>query len=127
MATAISSGIEITVETAFQQEQSERLGAFVYAYRITLTNHNRFPVQLQSRKWLINHGNGHTAKVSGEGVVGRKPLLHPGETYQYVSGTQMESPIGRMSGAYEFVKTESGEVFWVEIPSFDLIAPVINN
>ena len=128
METLITSGIEVQVETSFRSEQSDTSrGIFLFAYRITLFNHNNFTVQLLSRKWEITDSNFDVRHVEGEGVVGRQPILYPGDSYQYVSGCDLSSAIGKMEGIYIFENKATGKKFEVQIPSFKLIAPAILN
>lgn len=127
MNTSITLGIEVAVETAFQAEQSARGGMYVFAYRINIMNHNEFPVRLLRREWHINHGNGRMDFVEGEGVVGQQPRLTTNESFQYVSGTQMQSALGKMWGFYLFENLITHDLFKVEIPAFILeVPPVLN-
>jgi ApaG protein len=75
------------------------------------------------RTWRITDGNGRTQTVSGEGVVGQQPILDPGESFEYTSGTPLDTPSGFMLGIYHMVATASGEAFDVAIPAFSLDSP----
>lgn len=128
METLTTSGIEVQVETFFQDEQSDAmLGEFLFAYHITISNRNNFVVQLLSRKWKITDSSLDVRLVEGNGVVGRQPILYPGDSHQYMSGCDLKSPIGKMEGIYIFVNKQTNETFEVQIPSFKLIAPVVLN
>lgn len=128
METLITSGVEVRVETIFQPEHSNVVESeYFFAYHITLFNHNPFTVQLLARKWRISDTNFETRHVEGDGVVGRQPVLYAGDTFQYVSGCSLQTPIGKMEGVYIFENKQSGEKFEVTIPAFKLIAPVILN
>jgi ApaG protein len=96
-------------------------GQYVFAYTITLTNTGDIAAQLIARSWNVNDANGHTEKVRGLGVVGQQPLLQPGESFEYTSGTRLRTPTGTMHGSYFFV-AEDGERFDVDIPLFVLDA-----
>jgi ApaG protein len=72
----------------------------MFAYRITIENHNSFPVQLHRRQWHIFDSNGEYREVEGEGVVGQQPLLQAGEQFQYVSGCNLRTEMGKMFGKY---------------------------
>jgi ApaG protein len=96
-------------------------GLYVFAYTITITNTGEVAAQLISRSWNVNDANGHTEKVRGLGVVGQQPLLRPGETFEYTSGTRLRTPTGTMHGSYFFV-AEDGERFDADIPMFVLDA-----
>jgi ApaG protein len=94
---------------------------YVFAYHIRITNTGSMAAQVVSRTWNINDANGHTDKVRGLGVVGHQPLLQPGETFQYTSGTRLRTATGTMHGSY-FCVAEDGEKFDVDIPMFVLDA-----
>jgi ApaG protein len=96
-------------------------GLYVFAYTITITNTGDIPAQLISRSWNVNDANGHTEKVRGLGVVGQQPLIQPGTSFEYTSGTRLRTPTGTMHGSYFFV-AEDGERFDVDIPMFVLDA-----
>jgi ApaG protein len=100
----------------------EHEGRYAFAYRITITNHSEEPVRLLNRHWIITHADGSVEEVRGEGVVGEKPRLTPGQSHTYSSGAMIPTPSGSMKGSYEFV-TDSGAMFRAEIPEFVLAAP----
>jgi ApaG protein len=120
----ITEGVSITVETFYQQDQSNPQQAdYLFAYRITIENLSAMPVRLLRRHWHIHDANGGHREVEGEGVVGTQPLLTPGETYQYVSAANLRTDMGKMSGAYTMENMFNKQLFKVIIPEFDLIAP----
>lgn len=128
MATLITEGVEIVVETSYQQEHSNPAeNSFVHAYRITIINHNSFTVQLLRRKWLITDSHYGISIVEGEGVVGRQPVLYPGDSHEYISGCNLHSTIGKMEGVYIFQNKQNRGEFMVKVPSFDLVAPLVLN
>ena len=97
--------VDITVESRYVEEQSAPMdGVFAFAYTITITNRD---------------DTGERREVKGLGVVGHQPLLKPGESFQYTSGSQLPTPGGTMQGSYFFV-AEDGARFDAEIPSFPL-------
>ena len=61
--------------------------------------------------------------MQGEGVVGEQPVLEPGESFEYTSGTPLETPSGIMKGFYHMVAPGSGEEFAITIPVFSLDSP----
>ncbi|MDP3700348.1 MAG: Co2+/Mg2+ efflux protein ApaG [Hylemonella sp.] len=114
--------ILVEVQPRHMPEQSAPAqGLYVFAYTVTLTNTGEIPAQLISRSWNVNDANGHTEKVRGLGVIGQQPLLQPGATFEYTSGTRLRTPTGTMHGSYFFV-AEDGERFDVDIPMFVLDA-----
>ena len=114
--------IHVEVQPRHLPEQSApEQGLYVFAYTITVTNTGDTAAQLISRSWNVNDANGHTEKVRGLGVVGQQPLLQPGTSFEYTSGTRLRTPTGTMHGSYFFV-AEDGERFDVDIPLFVLDA-----
>lgn len=128
MASTISEGVQVSVETYYQQEYSNPLlSEYMFAYRIILENYNPFPVKLQRRHWYIFDSNGTYREVEGEGVVGVQPVLQPGEKYQYVSGCNLRTEMGRMHGTYQMENLDTNQLFTVSIPSFEMIVPFKSN
>ena len=124
MNTAIlDNNIQISIDTAYLTEQSDpEAHRYVFSYHITITNNNAFPVQLISRRWLITDGNEQTQEVNGEGVVGEQPVIQPGQSYSYTSGTVLPTEVGSMQGHYSMVSETHGE-FIAPIPAFTLALP----
>ncbi len=128
MNTLISKGVEISVEVFYQPEYSQPvLHEFMFAYRISIINHNPFTVQLLRREWSIFDSSGEHRQVEGDGVVGQQPVLSSNENFQYVSGCNLKTEMGKMWGTYEMLNTNSQQKFKVEIPAFQMIAPMKNN
>lgn len=128
METLITSGVEVNVETFYQQGYSNPMhNDFMFAYHITLFNHNSFTIQLLRRRWEITNAHGEATIVEGDGVVGRQPVLYPGDSYQYVSGSNIKTTIGKMEGTYVFENKETGKEFEVKIPMFKLVVPFVLN
>lgn len=117
-------GVTVRVSVSYLAEQSEPArGRWFWAYHIRLENEGDITVQLLTRHWVITDGRGARHTVEGEGVVGEKPVLDPGASYDYVSGCPLATPIGAMQGSYRMVD-EDGETFDVAIPRFALTAPM---
>lgn len=110
------------VETQYLSEQSSpEEDQYAFAYTITITNHGEATAQLIARHWIIDDARGHTEEVKGLGVVGHQPLLRPGESFQYTSGTRLKTPTGSMRGSF-FCVAEDGERFESPVPEFALSA-----
>ena len=103
------------------EQSSPEEGLYVFAYTITITNTGEATAQLISRTWNVNDANGMTEKVKGLGVVGQQPLLKPGQTFEYTSGTRLRTPTGTMHGSF-FCVAEDGEKFDADVPMFVLDA-----
>lgn len=128
MVTKISEGVQISVETFYQAEYSNPVNhEFMFAYRITIENHNLFSVRLLDRKWQIFDSDGQTREVEGEGVVGVQPVIEAGKQFQYVSGCNLRTEMGRMHGQYRMENLNSKEKFSVNIPPFEMIVPLKMN
>lgn len=123
MFTKTTRAIKVTASPNFLPEHSEpHDNHYVWSYTIHLENFSDKPVQLLNRHWKITDAQGLTQEVRGAGVIGQQPLLQPGETFQYTSGTALNAPSGVMLGEYEMV-TPDGEFFEVEVPAFSLDSP----
>jgi ApaG protein len=121
---AETRGIRVTVRAFYLEDQSQpEDGHFVWAYQVRIENLGREPVQLLRRTWHITDATGRTQNVHGAGVVGQQPLLEPGESFEYTSGTPLETPSGFMVGTYHMIRPDSGETFDVAIPAFSLDSP----
>jgi ApaG protein len=95
---------------------------YLFAYTITITNTGEVPAQLVSRHWIITDAHEEIQEVRGLGVVGKQPLLKPGESFQYTSGSSLTTPVGTMKGTFQMV-AEDGTHFEAEIPEFTLAMP----
>lgn len=123
MYRATTRSIQVTVKPTFDAERSApEDGQYFWAYTIEIINLGLDVVQLRSRNWRITDANGHTNIVTGDGVVGKQPVLQPGESFEYTSGCPLPTPSGIMVGHYD-MRTDSGEAFEVEIPAFSLDMP----
>ena len=121
---AITRDVRVLVRSFFLEDQSKpEEGRFVWAYRIQIENQGQRPVQLLRRTWHITDARGRTQRVEGAGVIGQQPTLEPGESFEYTSGTPLDTPSGFMVGAYHMVATDTGEAFDVAIPAFSLDSP----
>ena len=124
MVSLISEGVKVSVEVYYQPDYSNPMQSeFMFAYRISIENHNLFPVKLHRRHWYIFDSNGSYKEVEGEGVVGVQPSIAPGENYQYVSGCNLCTEMGRMNGTYQMENLNNKKMFEVNIPAFEMIVP----
>lgn len=123
MAEAKNYRIDIAVQTSYIAEQSDPLaGRYVFTYTITVENVGNVAAQLISRHWIITDAENVVQEVKGLGVVGEQPLLRPGESFEYTSGTALATPVGTMRGSYQMA-AEDGNKFDAEIPQFTLAMP----
>lgn len=123
MSRTHDNHIKVSVVAEYIPEQSNvREKRFVFAYHVTIANDGLKSAQLMSRHWIITDGNHHIQEVKGDGVIGEQPVIDPGESYRYSSGTVLETPHGNMRGTYQMV-SEDGERFNAAIPAFTLSPP----
>ncbi len=124
MVSKISEGVTISVETFYQPDYSNPVNSeFMFAYRITIENSNTYPVKLLRRHWFIYDSDGSTREVEGEGVVGVQPQINPGENYQYISGCNLRTEMGKMHGTYQMENISNNKNFNVSIPAFEMSVP----
>ncbi len=123
MYTATTKAIKVSVKPVYLEGQStpeER--HFVWAYQVRIENQSEATVQLINRYWKITDALGRVQEVRGEGVVGEQPILKPGQTFEYTSGTPLPTSSGIMLGRYE-MEAETGERFEIDVPAFSLDVP----
>ncbi|GLQ05354.1 Co2+/Mg2+ efflux protein ApaG [Sneathiella chinensis] len=118
-----TEGIEVSVLPVFLSERSDPAdGLYVWAYKVRIHNKGTRTVTLRQRCWHITDADGRTEVVRGAGVVGEQPVLAPGESYEYTSGTPLGTPSGIMVGTYD-MEVEGGDWLAVDIPAFSLDSP----
>lgn len=121
MVSQVTSNVEVKVETQFLENSSNvQCGSFLFSYSIYIQNNNEFSIQLLSRHWKIQDSLSPVRFVNGEGVIGERPILLPGESYQYQSYCDLKSTLGFMEGSYIFRREEKNELIEVDIPRFEL-------
>lgn len=118
-----TEGVKVTVYPQYLSEESNpRRSLYSFAYTVSIENFRSESIQLLRRHWIVNSGGMLFAEVKGDGVVGEQPLIAPGESYRYTSGSIIEHAVGSMHGVY-FFQTEQGEELEISIPEFDLVFP----
>lgn len=115
--------IDISVNSSYSPENSNpENNIFSFKYHVSIKNNEYYPVQLISRHWIITDGDSHTKEIRGAGVVGKQPIIAPGEVYRYISSVIFNTEIGTMSGCYKMTD-DSGMEFDATIPIFLLSVP----
>ncbi|MFS4483761.1 Co2+/Mg2+ efflux protein ApaG [Hyunsoonleella sp. 2307UL5-6] len=128
MVQQVTKGIKISVETTFEGSFYKNYKIqYAFGYTITIENQSKDSVQLYARHWEISDALNHVETVNGEGVIGQKPVLKPGESHTYTSGCLLTSPFGAMQGHYNMVNFTTTKKFQVTIPTFRLSAPFAIN
>ncbi len=128
MVTQITQGIKISVLTSFEGTyfKNYRLH-FAFSYQITIENHSKDSVQLITRHWEISDSLNNKEVIDGEGIIGKKPVLKPGDSHVYSSGCLLSSSFGAMKGYFNMVNFTSTRNFRVLVPTFKLSAPFALN
>jgi ApaG protein len=122
-AVATTEGVTVRVAPSYVADDSDPdAGHWLWHYHIRVENGGGVPVQLIDRHWIITDGRGVRRDVMGEGVVGEQPVIQPGDSYDYVSGCPLTTPMGTMRGRFGMVDS-GGRRFEVEIPLFHLTSP----
>ncbi len=128
MVTQITRGIKISVNTSFEGTYFKNYKIhFAFSYEITIENHSKDSVQLNLRHWEIFDSLNNLEVVDGEGVIGKKPVLKPGESHTYSSGCLLSSPYGAMRGFFTMINFTTTKTFKVIVPNFRLSAPYALN
>lgn len=134
-STTLTDGIKIYVESYYMPEQSvpeqERL---LFGYKVKISNEGKDTCQLVSRHWIIKSPEGAQSEVKGAGVIGKQPVLQPGESFEYTSACPLSGPlkagqsvVGSMKGQYTLCKGDAGEyVYKVDINTFHFVLPFKN-
>ncbi|APY12712.1 Co2+/Mg2+ efflux protein ApaG [Seonamhaeicola sp. S2-3] len=128
MVQQVTKGIKISVETTYEGSFYRNYKIqYAFGYKVTIENQSKDSVQLQSRHWEILDALNNEEIVDGEGVIGKKPVLEPGESHTYTSGCLLTSPFGAMQGYFTMVNFTTTKKFNVDIPTFKLSAPFAIN
>ena len=128
LSEAVTEGIRVEVISRHVPEQSRPgQGEWVFEYTVRITNQSAQTVQLISRRWIITDALDHIHEVQGPGVIGKQPILEPGQSFKYSSWCPLKTPTGMMHGTYQMVRPasapgESPVEFDVEVAPFALKA-----
>jgi ApaG protein len=127
VSTAVTDGIEVSVQSAFRPDRSapaqER---FLYTYTVRIRNGGTSAARLVSRHWIITDARGEREEVTGEGVIGQQPHLAPGQSFEYTSFCVLRTPLGQMRGSYTMAR-DDGRTFEADIAPFALAVPAALN
>lgn len=127
MSDETDYNINITVDSQYiEAESNPEANRFVFAYTVRILNQGNIGAKLISRHWIITDANNRTQEVKGKGVIGEQPYLKPGESFEYTSGTMMETPVGSMQGSYQMIANDKNN-FDAVIEPFTLALPKILN
>jgi ApaG protein len=121
---AVTEGVRVRVSPLYMPAESAPAeGRHFWSYTIEIANLSARPVRLVNRYWRIVDATGHVQEVRGAGVVGKQPLLQPGEAFTYTSGCPLTAPSGMMGGHYEMIDLAAKTAFLAIVPTFALDSP----
>jgi len=127
VSTAVTDGIEVSVQSAFRPDRSSPAQErFLYTYTVRIRNGGATAARLLSRHWIITDARGEREEVTGEGVVGQQPHLEPGQSFEYTSFCVLRTPLGQMRGSYTMTR-DDGRTFEADIAPFALAVPAALN
>ena len=119
--------IKVEIKSEFLPKLSDNSESlFFFTYNVIISNNSLKDVQLISRHWNIEDSLGRKKIVDGEGVIGEKPIIKPGESFEYNSFCPLNSDFGFMNGFYT-MRDENGNLFKADIPTCGLISSNIKN
>jgi ApaG protein len=119
----VTRDVRVSVRARYSVQNSDpNAQQWVFLYTITITNESAVRVQLLTRHWIITDANGEIEEVKGAGVVGKQPILEPGQNFEYTSACPLETPFGSMHGTYQMLGPHN-ETFDIEIAGFALRMP----
>lgn len=120
--TATTYDVKISVSSQFEHNLSiPEDKEFVFSYKIVIENLGDATVHLLKRHWFIVDSLGQNKEVVGEGVIGEKPVILPGETYEYSSWCQLSTDSGKMFGHYLMKVLSDNRMVEITIPEFLLL------
>lgn len=124
MDALITNGIKISVVAHYEPVHSNPVESrYLYSYQIAIENLSEHTVQLLRRHWFIFDSSGMIKEVEGDGVIGKQPILEPGQLHDYSSWCPLSTAVGKMHGYYTMMRLDDRSLFQVDIPAFELIAP----
>ena len=117
-------GLRVTVDRVVYQPDAqapaERPHCFVYF--ISIHNESAQAVTIKGRKWVVTTDRGQVTAVEGDGVVGQRPLIEPGEKFSYDSYHLLDSRSAVAEGSYLGVDAQGRKVL-ARIPPFKMVVP----
>lgn len=116
----VQSGVRIRAYPVYIPGHSRpEENRYFFSYTIEITNERQSPVRLQSRHWIIINADGEREEVRGPGVVGKTPIIQPGESFVYTSFCPLNTSWGTMEGNFT-MKDHEGNLFEAPIARFIL-------
>jgi ApaG protein len=120
--TSTTYNVKISIGTKYEETMSEpEDNLHVFSYEVLIENFGDEALHLLSRHWDIVDALGSNHEVDGEGVVGEKPVILPGDSYEYSSWCRLSTDAGKMSGNYTMRGLSTDRIIQVTIPEFLMI------
>ena len=112
---SIDNSLDVKAKSLFKPELSNiDESNYCFEYEISIINKSKKQIKVLSRHWNIKDGLGRKKAINGEGVIGKKPIIDPGESYKYKSYCPLTTEFGSMDGFYT-MKDEEGNLFKTSI------------
>ncbi|MBL4706912.1 MAG: Co2+/Mg2+ efflux protein ApaG [Flavobacteriales bacterium] len=125
MPAFLTDKVSVKVKPSYEAAHSSPAKhEYYFSYSIQISNEGNSAIQLLSRHWFIFDSNGQYSEIKGEGVLGEQPIIHPNQTHAYQSFCHLKSDIGMMWGTYLMKIVDTGKLFEVSIPEFQMITPM---
>jgi ApaG protein len=124
MYSSFSNSIKVTAIPLYQGESVEEDKEYsVWSYNIIIENHSDTTIKILSRYWKIIDSSGLIHEITGNGVVGKNPVIFPGDLFEYTSFTNLHTSSGVMVGKYYAENVDTGQSMEIDIPAFSLDNP----
>lgn len=92
-----------------------------FVYCVTIHNDTDAAVTVVGRKWIVREEDGKCLVVEGDGVVGQRPRIEPGEAFTYSSYHTVAAD-AEVEGAY-LAFDDAHRLLVVRVPKFSLTIP----
>ena len=90
--------IELRVTSTFMGSPGLQ---YQWKYDVQFVNHGPDTVQMLARHWIFTDAHGRTDETKGPGARGHTPVIAPGETWSYTSGSTLPTSWGSMRGSFQ--------------------------
>ena len=116
--------VKVTAIPVYQGESTGLDDVYsVWSYNIIIENCGSAPIKILSRYWKIVDSCGLVREITGEGVIGKKPVILPGSLFEYTSFANLKTSSGFMVGKYYAIEVQTGKKIEISIPAFSLDNP----
>jgi len=117
--------VTTTVQPYYLEEDTNLFASrHMFAYKVRITNKRRQDLKILGRFWTIVNGNEDKYEVTGDGILGKTPVISPGKTFAYTSYCVLYTFTGYMKG--HFTAEVGDETLKIRIPVFYLRSHLLN-